>query len=54
MNKRDNMEGRRGKNTQQQYRETERNAAKSMSQQSEDDTERRSAVSNTCFHDNNH
>jgi len=26
--------------------------AKSMSQQSEDDTERGSAVSSTCFHDN--
>ncbi|MEQ2226472.1 hypothetical protein ILYODFUR_027824 [Ilyodon furcidens] len=26
--------------------------AKWMSQQSEDDTERRSAVSTTCFHDN--
>lgn len=32
--------------------ETHREEAKSMSQQSEDDTERRSALSNTRFHDN--
>lgn len=40
------------RDTERRHRVKQREKANSMSQQSEDDTERRSAVSNSRFHDN--